>query len=335
VRHFAAINDYFESCEANMTKLPRLLTVVGVAILLSIPACAGSGHWRDKLNERRAESTEQQAGVTRLSLRVQGDKREYLLYRPSGTGNRPIPLVIVLHGGGGNGQQAMKMSAWNEEAQRRGWMVAYPSGSGKLGNRLLTWNAGQCCGYAMEKGVDDVAFIDKMLSNIAASSPLDSSRVYVTGISNGAMLAYRLACEMSDRITAIAPVSGTLGLASCQPSRPVSIMHFHGTADNNVPFEGGFGKEAINRISKRSIPSTLDEWRRINQCPAPETARVISDTTFLSSRCRNDQEVTLVKIDGGGHAWPGSPVSYPPFDKTSPYIDATKEMAVFFSRHSR
>ena len=265
---------------------------------------------------------------------VRATARKYMLFTPANSDTRPKPLVIVLHGGGGNGQQAMKMSNWNDEAQRRGWLVAYPYGSGKLGNRLLTWNAGNCCGYAMERKIDDVAFIDKMISDIAQIQHLDSSRVYVTGISNGAMLAYKLACEMSDKIAAIAPVSGTMDWSSCRPSHSVSVMHFHGTADNNVPFDGGIGSKALNPISKRSVPSTLEDWHKTNRCLPPKITHTHNNVvTFISSKCQNGHEVTLAKIDGGGHAWPGSQVSYAMLDKSSQELDATKEMALFFSKH--
>lgn len=315
------------------------LLPIFLALVLVLPGCAGAGVLRHLLEGRRDKQQPAQEavaeGVERHTLQVGGVSRSYLLYTPRRTASGPMPLVMVFHGGGGNADQIMPMSGWNEEAEKRGWLVAYPNGTGKQENKFLTWNAGECCGYAQENGIDDVAFVRAMLDDIGRRQRMDNARIYATGISNGAMLNYRLACELSDRIAAIAPISGTQEVAACHPAKPISIMHFHGTADQNVPFEGGYGDRARIKIDKRSIPSTLDEWRSHDQCRPAEKTRVDGDATFLTAACTSQAEIILVKIDGGGHAWPGGKTATRSGQTSSRYIDATQEMARFFERHTR
>lgn len=306
-------------------KLAKLLVALNIAILFGSGTAFAAV--RIAPPEKAVEAT--------YTLNVKGALRKYILFTPSGKAKGPRPLVIVLHGGGGNGEQAKEMSSWNYEAQRRGWVVAYPYGSSRPPSNALTWNAGQCCGYASESGVDDVSFIDRTIEDIAKRTSIDSSRVYVTGMSNGAMLAYKLACELSSKIAAIAPVAGTSGNAVCKPAFPVSVIHFHGTADKNVPYKGGVGQDAFDKTPKKSVANALGEWYSINKCLAPKTTRVVGNATFSTAKCLNQTEVSLVEIRGGGHSWPGSINAYPPFDPVSTDVDATGVMAAFFDRHKR
>src|SRR5581483_1221143 len=138
------------------------------------------------------------------------------------------PVVLAFHGGGSNAMQMADFCGLNAKADGAGFIVAYPEGSGRLA-RDHTWNGGNCCGYAMEQKVDDVGFVRVLLDDLAWRARIDTKRVYATGMSNGAVMAYRLASELADRIAAIAPVAGPMGTATCKPSRPVSVMHFHGT----------------------------------------------------------------------------------------------------------
>src|SRR5690348_6350105 len=130
-----------------------------------------------------------------------GRERSYSLHvPPEAVGKRDLPLVVVLHGGGGSGAAAAKQSGFDAEADRQGFVVAYPDGTRRIAAGrpgFYTWNAGDCCGPAMEQHVDDVGFIRAMVAAIAAVQPIDKKRVYATGISNGGMMAYRLACDAS------------------------------------------------------------------------------------------------------------------------------------------
>jgi polyhydroxybutyrate depolymerase len=133
----------------------------------------------------------------------------------------------------------------NEKADEAGFLAVYPNGTGE--KRSLTWNGGNCCGYAVENQVDDVGFVRALLDDLEKVVTVDPSRVYATGISNGAIMAYRLASELSDRIAAVAPVAGPMGTATCSPRRPVSVMHFHGTDDQFAPCRRAGGRGASSR----------------------------------------------------------------------------------------
>lgn len=166
--------------------------------------------------------------------------------------------------------------------------------------------------------------------------------MYATGISNGGMLAYRLACERSDLFAAVAPVAATLTV-SCRPPRPVSVLH--GLADRAVPYRGGGGYAALlerglSQKLGRSVPSTVRRWRTIDRCPPPDSSRSGRVRTSVSSPCADGTEVTLITIDGAGHVWPGSEdqvgvgvalVDSPGDD----VVDATALISRFFERHHR
>ena len=164
---------------------------------------------------------------------------------------KPTPVVLAFHGGGSNAEQMIKFCGLNETADKHGFIVVYPSGTGRL-EKLLTFNGGNCCGYAMTNRVDDVACTRALLDDLAKVVNVDPKRVYATGMSNGAIMSYRLASELSDRIAAIAPVGGPMGTETCSPKRPVSVIHFHGKDDEFAPFKGGKGKGVPGRPRRPS-----------------------------------------------------------------------------------
>lgn len=176
------------------------------------------------------------------------------MYRPEAAGPKPVPLVIVLHGAVGTGAQAEQSYGWDAEAGRGGFVAAFPDGIGR------TWNAGpDCCGKAAAENVDDIAFIERLVTAVSAAAPVDSGRVFVTGISNGALLAYRLACA-SRTFAAIAPVSGTM-INSCPAPHPISVLHIHGTADQTIPYGGGTGQMICGPSSGQPVgPVGLAGW---------------------------------------------------------------------------
>jgi polyhydroxybutyrate depolymerase len=168
-------------------------------------------------------------------------------------------LVLVLHGGGQSPRSAEKMSGMSAKADKENFLVVYPSGTGRLSS-MPTWNSGACCSHAMKNNVDDVAFLRALISKLEEDYAVDRKRVFVTGISNGGMMSYRLACELADKIAAIAPVEGAQD-TPCHPSSPLSVVIFHGTADRLVPFSGGTTPFQIG--SKRSdtpVAETVSLW---------------------------------------------------------------------------
>ncbi|MDG6229485.1 MAG: PHB depolymerase family esterase, partial [Candidatus Thermoplasmatota archaeon] len=146
------------------------------------------------------------------SIMVDGLERSYSIHIPEGyDGSKPLPLVLVFHGGGGNANNILQTTGFNQKADEEGFLVVYPQGSGRLQNSLLTWNTGFCCGYAVENTIDDVAFIRQLIDHLQRHYPIDTKMIYATGISNGGMMTYLVGAELSDIFAAIAPVAASIG----------------------------------------------------------------------------------------------------------------------------
>ena len=185
--------------------------------------------------------------------------------------------------------------------------MVYPDGTGRLRDRLLTWNSWNCCGFARSQNIDDVAFFRALLANLWAAYRIDMRRIYATGLSNGGMMTYRLACELSDQIAAIAPVAGALN-GSCSPSSPVSVIIFHGTDDEHVLFAGGKPRKSIDPHPRvdNSVASAVKFWSRRDDCNDTPRLEIRGDSKVSSySGCRDGTEVELFAVQGQGHAWPG------------------------------
>jgi polyhydroxybutyrate depolymerase len=272
------------------------------------------------------------AGPSTQTITVGGVARTYVLYRPSSvSGRSPVPLVVMLHGGFGSGPQAEKDYGWDAEADSHRFVVAYPNGLNRA------WDVGGgCCGKPGASHVDDVAFISSMVAAVSRRLDIDPNRVYATGISNGGMMDYRLACDTSI-FAAIGPDSATL-LGTCPHPSPVSVIHIHGTADTKVPFNGGPG-DGRAAIDGPSVPSVVTAWRRTDRCPAPST-KVAGPLTTTTARCPDGRSVELIAIAGAGHQWPGS-ASHPVrerllgADPPSTALDATATIWTFFAGHPR
>jgi polyhydroxybutyrate depolymerase len=221
-------------------------------------------------------------------------------------------------------------------ARTAGFIVVYPNGTGRFADRLLTWNAGTCCGLAARRGVDEVAFVRALLDTLEATLPVDPNRIYATGMSNGGMMSYLVGCRLGDRIAAIAPVSGELTFADCKPARPVSLLVIHGTADENLPYAGGVGAKALDRHEVRSVDSALGIWRGVARCPAaPRVQRTGSVMHATYAPCAGGAVVELYQIGGGPHAWPGGQRMGRMLDEPSRALDATKVVWDFFAAHPR
>jgi polyhydroxybutyrate depolymerase len=258
---------------------------------------------------RRSEAQSVRGG-TEYTIEHGGRARRYIVRPPAGyDGNQPLPVVINFHGGGGTASAAVRQSRMDETADRHGFILVLPEGTGVLPRRFLTWNAGHCCAYAVENNIDDVGFVRKMLDDLQVRYRIDPRRVYATGISNGGMLCYRLACEMPDRIAAIAPVSANLGVDGPVPTRPVPIIHFHGLEDANVPFAGGVGANARVKVAHRSVPDTVAWFSKVNGidpgAPQVEQRADAEIQRFLPQPGSNGAPIVVYKIREGGHTWPG------------------------------
>ena len=243
-------------------------------------------------------------------------ERNYILYsptlKPTHTGRRP--LLLVLHGGGGTnrGMIWLTQERFNELADRDGFFVVYPQGIDK------SWNDGRPdkISGAHRKNIDDVGFFEALIEHLTTQHPIDSERVFVTGISNGGLMSFRLGCSLPDKIRAIAPVTAQIPAAIeplCRSESAVSLAVFNGTEDPLVPYDGG----QISVLWKKrgevlSTNETIRIWRKKNRCTSPAMTTALPDiaadgtrvTQIEYSRCNDDSKVVLYRIEGGGHTWP-------------------------------
>jgi polyhydroxybutyrate depolymerase len=251
-----------------------------------------------------------------------------------------MPLVLVLHGGGSNAEAMVRFCGMNQKADQAGFLVAYPRGTGRL-PRALTFNGGNCCGYAQRQEIDDVAMVRALLDDLQKAAAVDPRRIFATGMSNGGIMAYRLASELADRIAAIAPVAGPMGTENCQPSRPVPVMHFHGTEDAFAPFKGGRGSRSLTQTNFYSVEHSIRCWVEANGCPKVPVESEIPNkandgmkiTRQVFGPGKAGAEVVLISIEGGGHTWPGQEPQVSFLGPTTMGISANDLMWEFFQRH--
>lgn len=275
-------------------------------------------------------------GESTRTLTHGGIERSYILHMPATyDSTRPVAVVLVFHGGGGNAHNAVRVTGFNEQSDRSGFLAVYPNGTGRLEDAILTWNGGDCCGYAQERNVDDVGFVRALLADLESIVQVDPQRVYATGMSNGAIFSYRLACEMSGMFAAIGPVAGTLNV-DCQPAQPVSVIHFHGTSDRHLPYVGGVGEASLTGVDYASVSDSIEFWSDFDACTAVQELQAGIVTHLSRTGCAPGTAVELYTLTGGLHAWPGSQgPGWPGGDTSSSEIDATQIMWEFFAAHPK
>lgn len=286
-----------------------------------------------------------EAANRRHKLRYQQTTRYYFVHIPPQKLKR-YALVINLHGGGGQGRGQEEFSDMDKTADKYGFYVVYPNGTGKLHDRLLSWNAGNCCGYAYAHHIDDVGFIRGVLDAVIKRYPIDPHRVYVTGMSNGAMMAYYLAEKLPRRIAAIAPVAGARMPDSTNSSKPMPIMYFHSLTDPRAPYHGGIG--SVNHFTNQQgsypdVDAVLAAWARINGCQAQrkqianreEKSKKVLQTAreYRYQDCKR-APLVLWQLDQVGHVWPGGRQHYMQrlLGPSTRVINANEEMWHFFER---
>jgi polyhydroxybutyrate depolymerase len=243
-------------------------------------------------------------------LRVDGLERFCLLYVPSTLRpESPAPLVLAFHGGGGNPRGFARMTKLHYLAEREGFLLAYPAGTGRQRQRWLTWNAGgeSPTNWAERHKVDDVAFVQALVEEIARAYAIDRHRIFAIGASKGGMLAYHLACTCSETFAAVAVVAGSMITENCAPRHPVALLHVHGGNDEHVPLRGGAGRFTARGNVWPPVEQGLDFWRRHNAC-AVEKRETYRDggTTCWRYTGRDNGDVEFCLVSNGGHAWPGS-----------------------------
>ena len=229
-----------------------------------------------------------------------GLPRTYQVHVPAGL-DHPAGLVINLHGAGMTGGDQAAVTNYNAVADQYGFVVAYPDGID------FSWADGRGASAPDRQGVDDVGFLVELVNRLSHDYGIAPGRVFATGMSAGAFMATRFACQRADLVSAIAPVAGTLGAGfPCAPSRPVSVLQMNGTADPVVPFTGGtmLGRGGYSDIV--APPAMAQRWREIDRCS--------------TAGCADGADVVFIPIDGGGHVWPA---------------DASQTSGQFFATHGR
>ena len=289
-------------------------------------------HWSE------LEALLEQPGDYRAALNWDRRERTFFVHLPpSINAQKKFPLVIVLHGGGGSAEGTMKQTGMSAKADQENFIAVYPNGTGRNDDKLLTWNSGNCCGYALDNKIDDAGFLRALIAQLVKDYPIDSKKIFATGISNGGMMSYRLACEASDLVAAIAPVAGALNNA-CNPANPVSVVAFHGTADENVLYNGGAPKKQADphpRVDK-SVAYAMNFWSSRNNCSAvPQRVENGNAVRDEYSGCVGNTSVVLYTLKGGGHSWPGGERMAIFLDPPFKGISATDAMWEFFIAHAR
>jgi polyhydroxybutyrate depolymerase len=286
----------------------RLIALLGV--LLALSGCSGAHRGETPLPR----------GTSVHTMAFGGLDRTYRLHKPAGL-TAAAPLVVMLHGATGTGEQAEKSYGWDQLADSAHFVVAYPDGVGH------TWNGHGCCGKAMRENVDDAGFITAMVGQISAGLPIDKSRVYAAGFSNGGIMSYTLACN-TGIFAAIGPDSATM-LDACTAPHPTSVIHIHGTADKVVPYNGGQGWSTVNGPSIADLNAF---WRKADQCGPPDVTTNAPLTTSTAA-CADKRSVELITIDGGKHQWPGGTTVLEKRDPTPHALNATQTIWRFFAAH--
>ncbi len=254
----------------------------------------------------------------------QGQNRAYFLHTPlTDTANHPEPLIVALHGSGMQGKEMADKTALSQLADREGFVVVYPDGLKKK------WNVS---GKAAE---DNVAFVHALIHQVENARSIDPQRIYVVGLSNGGILAQKLACEDPHEIAAIATVAASLPTqfsAHCQTQNPIAILMVNGTADTVVPWQGGASPtiHVGRNLSVPSIPAVIDFWQQHNVCQSPAQVQAISDRVEVTNYadCQAQSEVMLVTLKGATHIWSGGGYGQ------SAYGDTTTRVWQFFQHHS-
>lgn len=247
------------------------------------------------------------AGFAQIdSFEINGAMRSYMTHAPSGLSSPA--LLMSLHGATGDATLQQTRTQFNKISDREKFIVVYPNSN--FTNAAHYWN---------DQGDEDIPFLLALIDSMDVRFGIDRSRVYCTGFSLGGMMTHRLACRAADKIAAIASVSGPNNNSDCAPSRPISVMHIHGTADQTIDYSSGI--------------ATAKQWALINGCPGyaslidpyPPSKTNAKSKKEIFGPCNQNAEVVLILVDGVDHAWPKS---------TTSDIDASEEIWAFLKTHS-
>jgi polyhydroxybutyrate depolymerase len=299
--------------------------ITGLAAMAVVAACTGN------VSTASSPST-LHPGTSQHTLTWAGERRTYLLHRPTKGGTSP-PLVVILHGATVSAEQTERYYHWDDLADTQQFAVAYPQGIDDA------WNAGSCCGDAPARGTDDVGFLGAVLNQAANQVGADPARIYLAGVSNGAMMTIRFACERPGLLAAIGSVAGTL-TSRCDHLPAVPFIEVHGLNDRAVRFQPGSGTVESGPEMRLPGLETIDRFLAADGCHDPVTVSA-GPVHTQTAPCAARLDVKVITIDGAGHQWPGATLDASraaedgPLDQPSRAADATRELWDFFAAHQR
>jgi polyhydroxybutyrate depolymerase len=334
-----------------MKKLRRAATVFGVGLVVLVVAFSMMQAHRAREDAAFIAA----ADLLTVTLRVDGVERRALVHLPPAyDGKAVFPVVLMFHGNGGTAESVVKETGWVAKSDAVGFVVVFPEGTRtdmtqppKFGRNNPAWNDGSGRFHAGERNVADVAFIAALLDHLEAKFAVDKRRVFATGFSNGASMVFRAGLELSERIAAIAPVSGALWIAEPKAVQPVSLLYITGTADPINPLEGGTPKMAsgsgfkgVPEKAKPPVRETVQAWVKLLGCTPDErplASSIEGITTVVHGGGRDGTEVIFTMIEGHGHIWPGGKSPLPKFilGKATSRLNATDAVWEFFQAHPK
>lgn len=264
------------------------------------------------------------SGLTEQTIVSGADDRTFRLALHAGySGDDPLPLVLNWHGYGSDAAQQAVYSELEQKGPAAGYAIVTPQGTGSPAR----WNI-----FSRGPGLDDVRFAEDLIDWAASTLCIDTARVYSTGMSNGAGMSVFLACEIPDRIAAIAPVAGVNLVDGCAGA-PIDVLAFHGDADPVVPYAGG-SVTIAPQLEIASVADSIAGWAERAGCDDVPRAEAISANVERRSfgGCDSGTEVMLYTVEGGGHTWPGS-IDVPRLGPVTDEIDAAELILAFFDTH--
>lgn len=264
---------------------PRIAKLGGAALL----GCLLGGALVPPAANATCTSDTLATGDTTISITFGGRTRSYIVHKPSNLPTVGVPLVIDMHGFTSSASQQKGLSRYQQEADAKGFIAAWPSGLN------ASWNAYGCCGTSLNNNVNDVGFIRAVVADIIRRARIDESRIYITGLSNGGSMSHRLACEASDIFAASSPVSFTLNRTSCPsgfPTRKITVAHFHGLQDNLVPYNGGG--------QFQSAPASFSAWQTIDGCNGTRSTITFNaqENDTKATTCTGGVTPALITLNG-------------------------------------
>jgi polyhydroxybutyrate depolymerase len=275
------------------------------------------------------------SGDHERSLISEGVPRAYWVHVPPAYDpSRPTPVVLILHSALMNGPSMAKFCGMNEKADQAGFVAVYPNGNGPTA-LFKYWDAGG----VKVRDADDVGFISRVLDDLETLVHVDRQRVFAAGMSNGGMMCYRLAAELSNRIAAVASVAGSMAIDDCRPARPVPVLHIHGTKDGLVLYNGPDERTPSN-LKFHSVDDTVRFWAKLDGCPPDPAIEVLPHLKDQISIRRtvygpgtDGAEVILYSVEGGGHTWPGRDPELFFLGKSTKNVSANDLIWEFFRKH--